>query len=161
MSDLIFGMTLPKVRTLDDIMDETSSDQKTEPVSTIDETSSGKKTKLVPAKVSTNNNKEIIITKEEKKKGKKFVPPTLEEVNAYITEKSLSVDGKTFIDYYEAGDWIDGNGKPVRNWKQKLLTWVKYGTKKARPQKPSVQSSVQYYSYRDNNADFPAGFKPL
>lgn len=137
-------MTLPKIRTLDEILDETSSDQNANPVSTIDETSSGKKTKPVPAKVRTNNNKEIIITKEEKKKGKKFVPPTLEEVNAYITEKSLSVDGKTFIDYYEAGDWIDGNGKPVKNWKQKLLTWVKFNNASVRPKKPSVQDSVQY-----------------
>ncbi|MDO4982164.1 MAG: phage replisome organizer N-terminal domain-containing protein [Eubacteriales bacterium] len=64
------------------------------------------------------------------KKSKTFVPPTLEEVTQYISEKKLSVDPQSFIDYFEAADWHDSIGQPVRNWKQKLLTWNKgsFGT---------------------------------
>lgn len=61
-----------------------------------------------------------------KKPKKKFVPPTLEEVRAYILEKRLNVDAQKLFDYYEAGDWHDGNGKAVKNWKQKCLTWDKH-----------------------------------
>jgi hypothetical protein len=61
-----------------------------------------------------------------KKPKKKFVPPTLEEVKAYVAEKNLDVDPQKFFDYYEAGDWHDGNGKAVKSWKQKCLTWDKH-----------------------------------
>jgi DNA-binding transcriptional regulator GbsR (MarR family) len=61
-----------------------------------------------------------------KKPKKKFVPPSYEEVKAYITEKRLNVDAQKFFDYYEAGDWHDGNGKAVKSWKQKCLTWDKH-----------------------------------
>lgn len=54
--------------------------------------------------------------------------PTLEEIQNYISEKNLKVDAKQFYDYFEVGDWIDSKGNKVKNWKQKLLTWNKYGT---------------------------------
>lgn len=62
---------------------------------------------------------------------KKFVPPTLEEVSQYCRERSSPVDPKKFWEYFSTPDsqgrtWIDSEGKPVRNWKQKLLTWEKF-----------------------------------
>ena len=60
------------------------------------------------------------------KGGKKvFVPPTLEEVEAYCEERNSSVDPKTFFDYFTAGNWKDSKGNQVKNWKQKLITWEK------------------------------------
>lgn len=58
---------------------------------------------------------------------KKFVPPTLEEVESYIAEKGLSVEGKQFLDYFTVGNWVDAKGQKVKNWKQKLLTWNRFG----------------------------------
>lgn len=70
-----------------------------------------------------------------------FVPPTLEEVKAYITEKGYSVNPQTFYDYFTEGDpkWVDKNGSPVLNWKQKIVTWnsKSVGNKPAQP-KPRV-----------------------
>ena len=54
--------------------------------------------------------------------------PTLEEIQYYIKEKELKVDGKQFYDYFTEGNWIDAKGNKVKNWKQKLLTWNKYQT---------------------------------
>lgn len=51
--------------------------------------------------------------------------PSLEEIEAYISEKGLIVDSKRFFDYFDASDWVDSKGNPVRNWKQKLITWSK------------------------------------
>lgn len=62
-------------------------------------------------------------------KKKSFMPPKIEEVAAYIREKNLCVDAEQFFTYFEAGDWIDSTGKPVRNWKQKLITWDDKGRK--------------------------------
>lgn len=63
--------------------------------------------------------------KEEAPKGakKKFVPPTLDEVVAYCRERNSPVDPKRFYDYFAVSGWVDSQGQPVRNWKQKLITW--------------------------------------
>jgi predicted phage replisome organizer len=60
-----------------------------------------------------------------RQKRKRFVPPTLEEVESYCKERNNSVDAKAFYDYYSAGEWKDSKGNPVKNWKQKLITWEK------------------------------------
>lgn len=64
--------------------------------------------------------------KEKVIKKKSFSPPSLEEVKEYCLERGNNVDARKFFDYYAAGDWKDGKGNPVRNWKQKLLTWEKH-----------------------------------
>ena len=67
-------------------------------------------------------------------KHKRFVPPTLDEVKDYCKQRKNSVDAQKFFDYFEASGWVDSKGNPVRNWKQKIITWEgseqngKYGT---------------------------------
>jgi len=53
----------------------------------------------------------------------KFKPPTLQEVESYVKEKSLQVDPEFFFEYFTVGKWIDSRGNHVKNWKQKILTW--------------------------------------
>ena len=75
------------------------------------------------------------------KKPNIFVPPTLEEIEAYCRDRQNGVDAKRFYDYYSAGNWVDAKGNKVKNWKQKLITWEK-SSKAAQPKqgkKPSKQ----------------------
>ncbi len=53
----------------------------------------------------------------------RFTPPTLEEVRAYCRSRNSPVDPVKFYDYFTEGHWKDSNGKPVKSWKQKLITW--------------------------------------
>ncbi len=58
----------------------------------------------------------------------KFVPPTLEEVKAYAASRQSTVDPRRFFEYFNTPDaqgrsWRDSKGNPVKNWKQKFLTW--------------------------------------
>lgn len=62
-----------------------------------------------------------------KKTQKRFVAPTLEEIEEYVTEKGLNVNAKRFYDYFTEMNWIDSQGKPVKNWKGKILTWDSHG----------------------------------
>ena len=71
--------------------------------------------------INNNNINNIII-----EKNKKFVPPTLEEVQEYCKQRNNNVDPKKFFDYYEVGDWKDSKGNKIKNWKQKLITWEKH-----------------------------------
>ena len=67
--------------------------------------------------------KNNIITKTSRAKVKKFKPPTLEEVEEYAKERGRLDLVKPFYDFFTAGDWIDSNGKAVRVWKQKFVSW--------------------------------------
>ena len=60
------------------------------------------------------------------KSNSRFVPPTLDEVKAYCQERNSCVDPNTFYVYFTEGGWKDSRGNPVRNWKQKLITWEKH-----------------------------------
>ena len=71
-----------------------------------------------PIQSNTNPNTNTSITRT-----KAFVPPTLEEVTAYCQQRNSSVDPQKFYDYFSAGDWKDSEGKPVKSWKQKIITW--------------------------------------
>ena len=70
-----------------------------------------------------NGEKEI--EKEIEKRDKRFIPPTLEEVQAYVKEKGYNVDAEKFWQYYDAGHWKRRDGTPVKNWKQTIITWEK------------------------------------
>lgn len=82
-----------------------------------------------PSNDDTIDLEELIAKTPPKPKSKSFTPPTLEDVKAYIAERDCAavVDARKFFDYFEAGHWHDSEGKPVRNWKQKLITWETHG----------------------------------
>ena len=62
-------------------------------------------------------------------KERKFKEPTLEEVKTYCKERNNDVDAKKFIDYYQVNNWKDKDGKQIKNWKQKLITWENHNNK--------------------------------
>lgn len=74
-------------------------------------------------------------------KRKRFTPPTLEEVKAYCAERKNNVDAERFIDYYTANGWVQGKGKPIKDWKAAIRTWEKNST----PQKPSITIPMPDY----------------
>ena len=89
-----------------------------------------------------NLDKDIKERDKEKEKSKKFVPPTLEEIRAYCLERNNRVDPKAFFDYFEAGHWIDSKGQPVKNWKQKIITWENHNN--GNTYKPETESKPKY-----------------
>lgn len=53
-----------------------------------------------------------------------FIPPTIEEVQAYIQEKGYSIDAEAFIAFYESKGWYVGKNK-MKNWRMAVVTWSK------------------------------------
>jgi len=68
--------------------------------------------------------------------------PTMQEINEYQQGKCPSVDSNTFFEYYDSNDWQDKNGKPVKNWKLKMLTWHNKNVKSG--WLPPVQPKKEY-----------------
>ena len=53
---------------------------------------------------------------------KRFMPPTREEVQQYITEQGYHVDAERFVDYYTSNGWMVGKNK-MKDWKAAVRTW--------------------------------------
>lgn len=54
----------------------------------------------------------------------RFIPPTLEEVKAYVLEKGFTMDCERFIDFYESKGWMVGKNK-MKDWKAAVRNWAK------------------------------------
>lgn len=67
------------------------------------------------------------------------VKPTLSQVEDFFLEKgSTTEQAKKAFDYYEVADWHDAKGKPVKNWKQKMLSiWINNSNFKTNFNKPT------------------------
>lgn len=100
-------------------------------------------------------------SKTAKKEAGRFVPPTLEEVAAYAAARKSGVDPKRFYEYFSTPDaqgrtWRDSKGNPVRNWKQKFLTWEKYGSGAARSGPPAAGGGKPRQSWTELAAQMDA-----
>ncbi len=85
----------------------------------------------------------------------KFVPPTLEDVEAYAASRQSTVDPRRFFEYFNTPDaqgrsWRDSKGNPVKNWKQKFLTWEgRDGGRRAPAEAPKRKSWAEVAAEMD------------
>lgn len=66
--------------------------------------------------------KEEILPPNSPPKGKRFTPPTVEEVKAYCLERKNGLDAQAFVDFYSSKGWKVGNN-PMKDWKAAVRTW--------------------------------------
>lgn len=74
---------------------------------------------------------------------KRFVPPTLAEVQSYVAERQSPVDPQGFIDFYASKGWMVGK-TPMKDWKaacRNAETWERWSRTEASapPQKGLAQ----------------------
>lgn len=81
--------------------------------------------------------------KEQKRKGEssRFVPPTLDDVTAYCTERGNGIDPQRFIDYYQSNGWKVGKN-PMKDWKAAVRNWE---TRDAAPKKADNEAEIRQY----------------
>jgi hypothetical protein len=75
---------------------------------------------------------------------KRFVPPTLAEVQSYVAERQSPVDPQGFIDFYASKGWMVGK-TPMKDWKaacRNAETWERWSRTEASapPQKGLAQA---------------------
>lgn len=61
-------------------------------------------------------------TREERKKREIFIPPTIDEVGAFVEARGYEVDPVAFVAHYEANGWKVGANR-MRKWKAAVITW--------------------------------------
>ena len=64
--------------------------------------------------------------KDKEKDIKKFIKPTLEEVQAYCNQRNKGVDAQKWFDYYTSNGWKVGKN-PMKDWKAAIRTWERSG----------------------------------
>ena len=69
--------------------------------------------KLSKDKLSKDNNN-----------NKRFIKPTVEQIQEYIDSRHTNVDAERFFDYYESNGWKVGKN-PMKDWKACVRTWEK------------------------------------
>ena len=74
--------------------------------------------------------------------------PSLEEIIEFCKERNSPVDPKRFYDFFSATGWKDTNGKEVRAWKSKLISWEKFEKpkKEEEPQQSSFETDEMFYA---------------
>jgi hypothetical protein len=78
---------------------------------------------------------------EPEKPKKRFVKPTLAEVQAYCRERNNNVDPESFIAYYESNGWKVGKN-PMKNWKSAIVTWERNGFSNSKASNSSPQMTM-------------------
>lgn len=58
------------------------------------------------------------------KKSSHFVPPSIDDVNAYCRERNNGIDPEQFIDFYASKGWKVGS-QSMKDWKAAVRTWEK------------------------------------
>lgn len=74
-------------------------------------------------------------------KGKRFVPPTVEEVREYCKQSGHNVNPEEFVDFYSSKGWKVGSAS-MKDWKAAVRTWSR------RKEKP--QNSFHNFDQREN-----------
>ena len=73
--------------------------------------------------------KDIEIDKSKSKSKKRFTPPTLDELQSYISENLFTVDAQLFLDYYESNGWMVGKTH-MKDWKATVRNWERRNQEK-------------------------------
>ena len=68
----------------------------------------------------------------QKKKSRTFVPPTVDEVREYCTQRGNNIDPEEFVAFYSSSNWYRGKTK-ITNWKQCVITWERNNKGNTKP----------------------------
>lgn len=71
--------------------------------------------------------------------------PTLDEVKEYARGRDRLDLATAFFEYYEAGKWHDKDGKPVKCWKQKFITWCSKNKKPSNGMQASTFDTDDFF----------------
>lgn len=85
--------------------------------------------------------------KQKQKKPRNFVPPSMDDVKDYFFENGFPIElAERAFKGYSAANWHDSRGKPVLNWKQKMINvWFK-------PENKIVNGTVSHNGQQQQTA---------
>lgn len=82
-------------------------------------------------------------------KRKRFAPPSVEEVAAYVSEKGYHFSAEQFVAFYESKGWKVGSS-PMKDWKAACVTWeTRWKSNRAAPKRNARPAEEHDYNFDD------------
>ena len=81
---------------------------------------------------------------------RKFIKPTIEEIEAYCKERNNGINANAFYDFYESKDWYVGKNK-MKDWKACIRTWEQRQPKQNNPEWFNKDLKNEEMSEEDKN----------
>lgn len=81
------------------------------------------KNRLEEIRLDKNSLDDSSAVSDKPKTTKRFKPPTIDEIQAYIDENYFMVDANKFFDYYTANGWTIGGKSKMKDWKATVRNW--------------------------------------
>lgn len=75
-------------------------------------------------------------------KTRKARPESVDAVREYCTEKGYHFDPEAFWYHYQTNGWVQGKGKPIKDWKACCVTWEKTWKEKRQPETTAQQAEA-------------------
>ena len=82
-----------------------------------------------------------------------FTPPTLQEVQAYVSEKGFRVDAERFVDFYTSKGWMVGSN-PMKDWKAAVRNWERSQRKETTAEGRQEKTVNRFNDFKQRNYDF-------
>lgn len=83
------------------------------------------------------------------KKRTRFVPPTVDDVKAYVREKGTTLDAERFVDFYSSKGWYVGKNK-MKDWRAAVRNWA------SRDRTAPKKNNFTVVDGRDNSGKYAA-----
>jgi len=79
-------------------------------------------------------------------KARSFTPPTEEQVAEYAASQGNPIfNAPKFIEHYTKLEWHDVKGKPVKDWKARVRTWIaRDNERREKRGEPALDGYSQY-----------------
>lgn len=85
---------------------------------------------------------------------KKFIKPTLSEVQQYCVERKNGINAQQFIDSYESKGWLVGKSRtPMKDWKAAVRVWENNGISNDRQFSSPVVARQSNDRFAHDNVD--------
>ena len=103
----------------------------------------------------TTISKDIVVGQQPKEtaKTKRFIKPTIEEIEKYCIERKNGVNATKFFNYYEANGWKVGKNS-MKNWKAAVRTWEQNNYDKGGNNHATISASTQSDRFDRKNGWF-------
>lgn len=90
---------------------------------------------------------------------KKFIPPTVDEVENYCLLRNNSIDAEQFVNHYQSKGWKVGKS-PMKDWKSAIITWEKnrkesYSQPKSKNNTPNIIGRMDQETLNKNLSFIP------
>lgn len=76
---------------------------------------------------------------------RKFIKPTIQEIEEYCQERNNGINANAFYDFYESKDWYVGKNK-MKDWKACIRTWESRSKPKKKGHSASTEALIDLYN---------------